>query len=126
MHPQAGHSRPRLDAGSLLLAGLTIYRLLLCSSDSRIRWRTGAALTSVPGNTAPWIEAATAQPTRQSNQWLSGLRTGSGTNVWLSEVGRHVENGDLARVTPRARVQRPHPIVADHPAVGHADVGDVE
>ncbi len=37
--------------------------------------RLGVARRSIPGNAAPWIEAATAQPTRQSSQWLSTAAT---------------------------------------------------
>ena len=43
-----------------------------CRSESLTRVRRGAALPPVPASAAPCIEAAAAQPTRQSSQWLSG------------------------------------------------------
>ena len=49
------------------------YDLFLrCSSRKLTRWRLGWAARSVPKSIAPCMEAATAHPTRQSSQWLSG------------------------------------------------------
>lgn len=47
------------------------HRLPLCNSERRMRPRA-TGFVSVPNSTAPSIDAATAQPTRQSSQWLSG------------------------------------------------------
>lgn len=46
---------------------LEVHRLAPCNVDSLIRGR-GAGGASVPKRTAPWIDAATAEPTRQSSQ----------------------------------------------------------
>lgn len=43
-------------------------RLPFWSADSFIGPALGAALASVPGRIAPWIDAATAHPTRPSSQ----------------------------------------------------------
>lgn len=47
------------------------FRRFPCKSDSRTLSRLGPGRESVPNKTAPCIDAATAQPTRQSNSWLS-------------------------------------------------------
>ena len=65
-------SAATLPAGQATLVFLFVHRYLpLCRSDSLIRWRCGARAESVPGSTAPWTDAATAQPTMPSSQWFS-------------------------------------------------------
>jgi hypothetical protein len=57
------------DAAFIGVLGAFVHRRLLrCSSAKLTRLRLAGAGTDVPIKTAPCIEAATAQPTRQSNQ----------------------------------------------------------
>jgi len=76
---------PRIDDGQMpAAAGGTFYpelgfavavvghgRLRFCSSAKLIRSGFLAGWASVPSSIAPCIDAATAVPTTQSNQWLS-------------------------------------------------------
>lgn len=62
---------PTAKATVVLLRVSHRYRLLCCRSDSLIRRAFRACSASTP-SFAPLIDAATAQPTRQSSQWLSG------------------------------------------------------
>ncbi len=57
------------DASVVVGLGTLFHRRLLrCSSAKLMRPRLAAGPTSAPSSVAPWIEAATAAPTRQSNQ----------------------------------------------------------
>jgi hypothetical protein len=56
----------------LLAVDVPSHRYLLCKSACVYRFRCRPAAVS-PGALTPAIDAATAQPTRQSSQWLSGL-----------------------------------------------------
>ena len=47
-------------------------RRRFCISVKLIRSLLTSALLSMPGRITPCIDAATAEPTKQSNQWLSG------------------------------------------------------
>src|SRR3989304_1267446 len=61
-------------AAGVLFAGVFTRRhalFLRCNSAKLTRPRLIGEVAWVPGSTAPWVEAATAVPTRQSNQWLS-------------------------------------------------------
>src|ERR1035437_10361548 len=51
------------------------------SSENLVRFTSRFGLTDISAVTQPCMDAATAQPTRQSSQWLSGL-DGLGRHSW--------------------------------------------
>lgn len=60
------------DAEFVLGRACPVHRCFLrCIAAKLTRSRFAGAVPSVPGKMTPWIDAATAQPTRQSSQWLS-------------------------------------------------------
>ena len=102
-----------LDSPFVFLHILAHARFLRCSSSRETRFRRGGASIGwcTPPSATPCIEAATAQPTRQSSQWLSGrngLRRHSRTSrpwPWVSaEVSEpatcSANNAWLLRLVP--------------------------
>ncbi len=68
-HPEVMAAASWADQTAMLgrLRRQHVHRRTLCNSDSRTRGR-GVGLASVPNSTAPWIDAAAAQPTKQSSR----------------------------------------------------------
>ncbi len=76
-HPEMFAATVAALQAAVILVGLPqmivhqIHPLLRCKSESLSLGRVRMDRWSVPGKMAPIIDAPTAQPTRQSSQWLS-------------------------------------------------------